>query len=1192
MNQSSIINHQSSIMDFNTMDMIMSANMDEDHDDVDDVNNNEVVNEYENLNTSSEQRAGDARIIPIEAHENGAAISSDALSNYLGACVSSSSSAGTSASISTDLCSNNLSATANKKASTLKSWRTRDPVYALCQKRQRLEQTFLPPSDHGENEIMNKSISISITGQHQAVPKGNTFHIEAALQECKRNPEKVQMIQRAFDAAAFSVLRALQKQRLLNEADAKGGEALENKMVTKTMEGLTSEPGIKFLQTLDELGEAKMDALEIVSNKRKVPSSNTATGSARGAGVRTPSSPSPSAKKARVKNSSSSISGSGSSKVDSSSTESKMNKQHNGGGKQNEAASPLDNSNSNSNSNNSSDVVPAVQLAGYSNLDSRSTISRAILCAAASLTFKELTPNFPKGNMDVGGDRGGKDTMSMAMSMAMDINALNIPQNPNPENLTSTSTNANTDASGNIKKEDNTGLGTDTSLEIPSNELKSKEKAPQGGTSTSTRRQDLKDESNNKTNKKPEINMGAVIMSAEIFAKRSIEQVKSAVQRSERRRKWRMDCARSELIQKQKKLGLSTIHSSVSMSTHMHMGARSKSISNARPTSTAPAPATINPLDEYLTWKNLGAVVTDNEDEMDREQREKTFTMGMDLDDRMDKEEADNHIGASSSSGSGSTYVPESKSDEWRLRCLPRLLDVMHRGPGNVIYHDRKWDSRCDRIAQLLHGIALDDRFQDLSGYGDIEGDDEQVEGGNSHTHTYANYGPHLIITTHHDLDKFMQVLRPLGSLYSPYLKGLLYRGSTSQRRKIRIEHFTSIGLSGFLSSPYNVVVTSYRIFIQDYLHFCHIPFQAVVLDDGMSWLGTAHFDPNGKLGKVFDRAMWSKSDMHIGLAGVLDKKWNFSVDIAPDGTLDRKGADTSTNISTVTDTVELNIKGKDHATSEPKVLGLTARYKILVASKLYSIYRDTIYPAPASSLLSFFIPQFADVVKEEWDRSRIHTCEKSMDHIRSLLSRGVVVFSGCDDGNQNSTGSLFSLAMDAMTGNNSYNALEDVVSLEPIYPEVASSGKMLSISTDKMISNGKIVQSRRLAASWLINGSPIRYELGTVSLDPIMNIIRKSRSKNGYICEEIVPASSVLSVGNSCMVVGPSAFKTAIRCGRTFANEQGLRQHIAAMHAPPGTWLCRSCAIDCGTSQARTQHERSCTTNGKVFKEHSFVSV
>jgi len=64
---------------------------------------------------------------------------------------------------------------------------------------------------------------------------------------------------------------------------------------------------------------------------------------------------------------------------------------------------------------------------------------------------------------------------------------------------------------------------------------------------------------------------------------------------------------------------------------------------------------------------------------------------------------------------------------------------------------------------------------------------------------------------------------------------------------------------------------------------------------------------------------------------------------------------------------------------------------------------------------------------------------------------------------------------------------------------------------------------------------------------------------------------------GQNGGVVGLGAYRAAVRCGRSFNSEQGLRQHILACHAPPDTWLCRSCGGDCGTSQARSHHERSC---------------
>ena len=368
------------------------------------------------------------------------------------------------------------------------------------------------------------------------------------------------------------------------------------------------------------------------------------------------------------------------------------------------------------------------------------------------------------------------------------------------------------------------------------------------------------------------------------------------------------------------------------------------------------------------------------------------------------------------------------------------------------------------------------------------------------------------------------------------------------------------------------MVVTSYKTFIQDYSHFCQISFQAVVLDDGMSWLGTAHFDPNGQLGKVYDK-VWSKSDMHAGLAGVKSSQWDFSFDVGPDGKfLPKKKTGAGEGSTSKPDNMDL-VRSS---------VGLTARHRILVASQMHSIYRDSIYPAPAPALLYFLIPQFSDVVKEEWDRSRVHTCEKSMDHVRKLISRGVVVYTGSE--NFNST-NLFSLAMAAMTNDERHGALGD--------RSPYKSYQFTSVTTDKMISDGKIVQSRRLATSWLTSGSPIRQELGSISLSPVMNITGKALSSNGYICEEVVTASSVANNGAGGVVVGASAYKTAVRCGRRFGNEQSLRQHIAAMHAPPGTWLCRSCAIDCGTSQARTQHERSCAANASgEYVEYLHVHI
>lgn len=76
---------------------------------------------------------------------------------------------------------------------------------------------------------------------------------------------------------------------------------------------------------------------------------------------------------------------------------------------------------------------------------------------------------------------------------------------------------------------------------------------------------------------------------------------------------------------------------------------------------------------------------------------------------------------------------------------------------------------------------------------------------------------------------------------------------------------------------------------------------------------------------------------------------------------------------------------------------------------------------------------------------------------------------------------------------------------------------------------------------------------------------------------------ASFLRSGQNGNVVGLGAYRAAVRCGRLFNSEAGLRQHILASHAPPDTWLCRNCGEDCGTSQARSHHERSCGTEEEV---------
>ena len=182
------------------------------------------------------------------------------------------------------------------------------------------------------------------------------------------------------------------------------------------------------------------------------------------------------------------------------------------------------------------------------------------------------------------------------------------------------------------------------------------------------------------------------------------------------------------------------------------------------------------------------------------------------------------------------------------------------------------------------------------------------------------------------------------------------------------------------------------------------------------------------------------------------------------------------------------------------------------------------------------------------------------MEHFRKLLTRSLVVH--YPESHHQDT---YKLAMQAMRGD-----LPACHRSDSEVPEL--------ISDEQFVSEGKVAYSRRAALQWL--GPPeeswLRYELGKVNFQPILDAMKLS-DLFGHMCEEAVTASSTTSSGATGQVTGTLAYRLAVRCGRHFGSEQGLRQHISALHAPPGTWLCRTCGSDCITSQARTHHERSC---------------
>ena len=513
---------------------------------------------------------------------------------------------------------------------------------------------------------------------------------------------------------------------------------------------------------------------------------------------------------------------------------------------------------------------------------------------------------------------------------------------------------------------------------------------------------------------------------------------------------------------------------------------------------------------------------------------------------------------------------------EWSVSCLPRLLDVLKKGAGHAVIHDRKWADRSSRVANLLQNLAISPSSSNNS-----EGEPTLL---NESTRGYPNYGPHLIVTSSgEEFDKFASVFGQMGhglkssvfrkgakaggsdtfskvDVADVMLRVLPYKGTKRQRSNLR-KHFGSIApspeshfsfLAGLPESPFHVILTTYSVLFEDYAHFCQIPFQAVVFDDGMSWLGCAHLDANGKVGKFWSSGLWNNFDHGTGKAGVVDsgdkssKAWDFSKDV----------------------------DGFDVASSEKNTvrggniqLGLTARHRILLASNMHAKYRGQLYKAPVMGLLAFLAPQFADAIKDDWERSRVFSCKQSMAYIRTMIARLIVVYSG--DSLVRSPSALVMLSSRALDGD------------LPMLPFSNHTSTQEDEGLEKLIKSQKIVHSRKFAVSWFQPFSSIRKEIGVVMLDPILTAIKKGNSR-GFVCEEIVTASSLSASGASGSVVGLSAYRAATRCGRVFSSEQGLKHHISSAHAPPGTWLCRNCGGDCGTSQARTHHERTC----KVTKE------
>ncbi|KAL7552094.1 hypothetical protein ACHAWF_015309 [Thalassiosira exigua] len=526
----------------------------------------------------------------------------------------------------------------------------------------------------------------------------------------------------------------------------------------------------------------------------------------------------------------------------------------------------------------------------------------------------------------------------------------------------------------------------------------------------------------------------------------------------------------------------------------------------------------------------------------------------------------------------GQSWLTPLRDPEWDDACLPRLLSILGTGAGHAVLQDRRWTDRARRVASLLRGMAEAESSTPLS----------------SGARRRLNYGPHLIVTSSgEEFEKFARAFGGLGhgldgivqrctrdggpsaaaadSGGVSKLRVLPYRGSTARRRRLR-RHFNSLlpspdshfaSLGGLPDSPFHVVLTTYSALFEDYAHFCQIAFEVVVMDDGMAWLGCACTDSKGKVGQTW-AGMWGRADgaPTISVAGATlseggsrgreDEPWDFGKDFSPSEPLTKSGSVAAGGPTS---------PGGDGGARGRPPASLQARHRLLLASDMHANHGGQVIKVGIMGLLSFLAPQFADAVAEDWDRCRVSACKRSMARIRTVMARLMVVYNG--DGKVRGPRDLIGLSSRALDGE-----------LPPLRACTATAHVDEDAGVDELVQCQKVHPSRRQAACWFPPGSPARDELTEVELDAVL-ILVKAADAAGFVCEEVVPAS-----GGS--VLGPMAYRPGTRCGRCFGSEQGLRHHIASMHAPPGTWACQSCGIDCGTNSARSNHERSCGASRK----------
>ena len=862
--------------------------------------------------------------------------------------------------------------------------------------------------------------------------------------------------------------------------------------------------------------------------------------------------------------------------------------------------------------------------ASSSMVDSRATVARAILCAAASVAFAELTPDLncfvdeEKENkllMDIDDNNTNSPKINPSKRIASTIDPLDVPQNTHYKKQAKKSA----EKGAHDIDDDDEGNKKDNEEENDKDKVYD----------TSTSRDEV-------LIKKPIVNMGAVMMQAKTLGKRAISYSLAAARRGRERHRFAVESAmQQQFLEQQQRMRLEqySLPSTFGvMKTSTEEGGKgtrhSPTSSTALLSVTVPNPfglggnnnSTNENSSNSIKWENEYSNLFDRAYDPPYPLFNDELVVASKLQSDRNKEKENIML-----------------TDYWKYTCRERMKEIVMTGMGNMVYHDMEWTGRAQRIADFLKHMVL---------WGDeVEG----IKGSGIRNSIIQNFGPHLIVTSESDIEVWEEAFPKLG-FYSKkarsddsddesddedsdevVLRALIYTGTSKARRRLRrhlrilIPIVNSNTFSRCSSGPpslvytknsqIHVVITSYRILIRDFIHLCQIPWQVVIIDDGMGWLGASQHDPNGKVGRAWD-GLWSKADGGIGMAGAFTvNSRNCDVDGFSDfyddddsSVSSEMSTDSSSSTSSCSSTsVDRKKKKKKKLTkskatlslsSVPSHIGLTSRHRILLASTLTSTYRGSIYPTPVPTLLSFLIPPFSEVTREEWDRSRVYNCAASMKHYRGLLARSVVTYISPIDDDEDVDDVLDDIRYMTQV-ELAKKAMEGIGIFSPENRKDDGDKSQL-VSTDQLISSGKFMQSRRFAVAWLTNN--LRQEFSRFSLDPILDAIQRA-GKAGYVCEEVVVApvtctsigsntasgskdqSSILNLLGS----GSGGFKCAIRCGRTFTSEQGLRQHLAALHAPPGTWLCRSCGGDCGTSQARTHHERYCATGGKLINREYF---